>query len=46
MEFRNKQKDSNPMGGFYSVKILSAGVPMAVLSMIYATLTASLGGAV
>ncbi|MBN2865725.1 MAG: hypothetical protein JXK16_06930 [Thiotrichales bacterium] len=46
MEFRNKQKDNNPMGGFVSVKVLSTGLPMAVLSAIYAALSFSVGSAV
>jgi len=46
MEFRNKQKDNNPMGGFLSVKLLSTGVPMMVLSAIFATLSFTMGSAV
>ena len=46
MNLRNKQKDKNPMGGFLSVKLLSTGVPMAILSTIYATLSFSIGSAV
>ena len=46
MEFRNKQKDRNPMGGFLSVKVLSAGLPMAVLTSIYAALSLTVGSAV
>jgi len=46
MYSRNKQKDKNPMGGFLSVKLLSAGLPMSVLSIIYTSLSASIGGTV
>ncbi|WP_321324488.1 hypothetical protein [Thiomicrorhabdus sp.] len=43
---RNKQKDKNPMGGFVPVKLLSTGLPMAVLSLIYSSLSLSIGSAV
>jgi hypothetical protein len=46
MNFRNKQKDNNPMGGFVTVKLLSTGIPMATLTIIYTTLAASIGSAV
>ncbi|MBN2865726.1 MAG: hypothetical protein JXK16_06935 [Thiotrichales bacterium] len=46
MYSRNKQKDKNPMGGFLSVKVFSTGVPMAILSTIYATLSFTFGSAV
>ena len=46
MYSRNKQKDKNPLGGLLSVKVLSAGIPMGVLSAIYATLSFSFASAV
>ncbi|MBN2647681.1 MAG: hypothetical protein JXR44_07845 [Thiotrichales bacterium] len=46
MNLRNKQKDKNRMGGFFSVNLLSTGVPMGVLAMIYSALSFTFGSAV
>jgi len=46
MYSRNKQKDKNNFGGIISVKLLSAGIPMATLSAIYASLSMTFGSAV
>jgi len=46
MYSRNKQKDKNPFGGIVSVKLLSTGIPMATLSLIFTSLSFSMGGSV
>lgn len=46
MYSRNKQKDKNPFGGIISVKLLSAGIPMATLSAIFTSLSFTFGSAV
>ena len=43
---RNKQKDTKPFAGILSVKLLSTGIPMSVLALIYASLATTMGGAV
>lgn len=45
MYSRNKQKDKNPLGGLFKMKII-VGVPTLVTSFIYSVLSLSVGGAV